>query len=511
MKNWYLLSRIDDLLDQLQRSRVYSKIDPRSGYHQLRFQEEDILKTAFRIRYGHHEFQVMPFGLTNTPVEFMDLMNQVCKPYLDKFVIVFINDILIYSKSKEEHAEHLKLILELLKNEELYAKFLKCNFWLSRIAKPIKKLTQKNVKFDWSEKAKATFQLLKQKVIAYVSRQLKIHEKNYTTHDLELGAVVFALKMWRHYLYGTKCVVFTDHKCLQHILDQKELNMRKCEAIKEENFGTEYLYGMIKNLEQRTDETLYLNGRSWIPCRGNLRELITYESHKSKYSIYPRSDKMYQDLKKLYLWPNMKAEIATYVNLGTQLDISTTYHLQTDGQSERTIQTLEDMLCACVGDAQLTGPKIAHETTKKIIQIKKRIQAARDKQKIYTDMRRKPLEFKVRDKVMLKVSPWKGVIRFDKQGKLNPLYIRPFKILAKVGMLSYRLELPEQLSQVYSTFHVSNLKKCFVDEALGISLDDIQIDGMLNFIEEPVKIMDREVKWLKQSRIPTVKVRLNSR
>ncbi|GJV34833.1 putative reverse transcriptase domain-containing protein [Tanacetum coccineum] len=250
---------IDDLFDQLQGSSIYSKIDLRSGYHQLRVREEDILKTAFRTRYCHYKFQVMPFGLTNAPV------------------------------NKQEHDEHLKLILELLKTEELYAKFSKCEFWIpkvqflghvidsqglaeyyrrfiegfSKIAKPMTKLTQKKVKFEWGDKQEATFQLLKQKlcsapilalpkgskdfiaycdalkkglgavlmqrekVIAYVSRQLKIHEKNYMTHDLELGAVVFALKIWRHYLYGTKCTVFTDHKSLQHILNQKELNMRQ--------------------------------------------------------------------------------------------------------------------------------------------------------------------------------------------------------------------------------------------------------------------------------------------
>ncbi|GJY04334.1 putative reverse transcriptase domain-containing protein [Tanacetum coccineum] len=286
VKNRYPLLRIDDLFDQLQGTR-----------------------------YGHYEFQVMLFGLTNTPAIFMDLMNRVCKPYLDRFVIVFINDILIYSKSRKEHEGHLKLILRLLKEGELYAKFLKCDFWLSKvqflghvidseginfdptkvesilgvtqdtnrdssifrfgrllpmiyrrflkIARPMTKLTQKSVKFDWGERAEAAFQLLKQKlcsapilalsegsenfvvycdashkglgavlmqkekVIAYTSRQLKVHEKNYTTHDQELGVVVFSLKMWRHYLYGTKCVVFTDHKSLQHILDQKELNMRQ--------------------------------------------------------------------------------------------------------------------------------------------------------------------------------------------------------------------------------------------------------------------------------------------
>ncbi|GJU08082.1 putative reverse transcriptase domain-containing protein [Tanacetum coccineum] len=600
---------------------------------------EDIPKTAFRNRYGLYEFQVMPFGLTNAPAVFMDLMN----------------------RSEGEHAEHLKLILELLKKEELYAKFSKCEFWLSKvqflghvidslagyyrrfidgflnIAKPMTKLTQKSVKFDWTEKAEAAFQLLnqklcsapilplpegsenfmvycdashkglgavlmkKEKAIAYASRQLKIHEKNYTTHDLELGAVVFALKMWRHYLYGTKCVVFTDHKSLQHILDQKELNMRqrrwlellsdydceihyhprkanvvadalsrkerikplRVEARKEENYGTEDLGGMIKNLEPHADGTLCLRNRSWIPYFGDLRTLIMHESHKSKYLIHHGSDKMYQDLKKLYWWPNMKAEIATYVNkcltcakvkaecqkpsgllvqsvipvwkwenitidFVTKLSKTSSGQdaIWTNGQSERTIQTLEDMLCACVidfgkgwdrhlplkcrspvcwaevGDAQLTGPEIIHETTEKIIQIKKRIQAACDRQKSYADKRHKPLEFHAGDKVMLKVSPWKGVIRFGKRGKLNPRYIGPFKILAKVVTVAYRLELPEQLIRVHSTFHVSNLKKCFSDEPLAIPLNEIHIDDKLNFIEEMVEIMDREVKRLNQSRIP---------
>ncbi|GJZ11912.1 putative reverse transcriptase domain-containing protein [Tanacetum coccineum] len=418
----------------------------------------------------------------------------------------------------------------------------------------------------------------KEKAIAYASRQLKIHEKNCTTHDLELGVVVFALKMWRHYLYGTKCVVFTDHKSLQHILDQKELNMRQrrwlellsdydCEiryhhgkenvtkARKEENYGLEDLCGMIKKLEPRADRTLFLNNRSWIPNIGKLRELIIHESHKSTYSIHPGSDKMYQDMKNLYWWSNMKAEIANYVALGTQLDTSTAYHLQTDGQSERTIQTLEDMLRACVidfgngwdkhlplvefsfnnsyhtsikvvsfkalygckcrspifwaevRDVQLTGPEIVRETTEKIIQIKQRIQVARDRHKSFADRNKKPREFKVGEMVMLKVSPWKGVIRFGKQGKWNPRYVGPFKILARVGTVAYRPELPEQLSRVHSTFNVSNLKKCYINEPLTVPLDEIHIDDKLNFVEEPVEVMDREVKQLKQSRIPIVKIR----
>ncbi|GJZ93245.1 putative reverse transcriptase domain-containing protein [Tanacetum coccineum] len=271
VKNRYPLPRIDDLFDQLQGSSTYSKIDLRSGYHQLRLRDKYIPKTTFRTRYGHYEFQVMPFGLTNAPAVFMDLMNCVCKPYLDKFMIVFIDDILIYSRNKEEHENHLRIILELLKKEKLYAKFSKCDFWISTVqflrhiidsqgihVDPAK------IKYIWGEDQESAFQLLKQKlckapilalpegnndffvycdaslqgmgavlmqrekVIAYASRQLKSHEENYTIHDLELRAVMFALKIWRHYLYGTKCIVFTDQKSLQHILDQKELNMRQC-------------------------------------------------------------------------------------------------------------------------------------------------------------------------------------------------------------------------------------------------------------------------------------------
>ncbi|KAD5960634.1 hypothetical protein E3N88_12106 [Mikania micrantha] len=286
IKNRYPLPRIVDLFDQLQGAQYFSKIDLRSGYHQLWIQEEDIPKTAFRTRYGHYEFIVMPFRLTNAPAVFMDLMNRVCKPYLDQFVIVFIDDILIYSRNEKEHEQHLKTVLELLKNEQLYAKFSKCEFWLrevqflghvinsngihvdpakieaiknwhvpttpteirsflglagyyrrfisnfSKIALPLTKLTHKKgnddfvVFCDASHKGLGCVLMQRDKVIACASRQLKIHEKNYTTHDLELGAVVFALKIWRHYLYGTKCTNFIDHKSLQHIFDQKELNMR---------------------------------------------------------------------------------------------------------------------------------------------------------------------------------------------------------------------------------------------------------------------------------------------
>ncbi|GKB14399.1 putative reverse transcriptase domain-containing protein, partial [Tanacetum coccineum] len=310
--------------------------------------------------------------------------------------------------NKQEHKEHLKLILELLKKEELYAKFSKCKFWIPKVqflghvidkaafqllkqklcSAPILALPEGSEDFiayyDASKKGLGVVLMQREKVIAYASCQLKIHEKNYTTHDLELGAVVFALKIWRYYLYRTKCTVFTNHKSLQHILNQKELNMRqRCwldllndydceiryhlgkanvvadalsrkerdqplrvralvmtiglnfpkqilyaqtEARKPENIKNEDVGGMlVKNskdlekfrtekLEPRADGALCFNGRSWLPCYGDLRTVIMHESHKSKYSIHPGSDKMYQDMKKLYWWPNMKANIATYVS-----------------------------------------------------------------------------------------------------------------------------------------------------------------------------------------------------
>nr|GEY01667.1 putative reverse transcriptase domain-containing protein [Tanacetum cinerariifolium] len=668
VKNRYPLLRIDDLFDQLQGLSIYSKIDLRSGYHQLRVQEADIPKTAFRTRYGHYKFRVMSFGLTNAPAIFMDLINRVCKPYLDKFVIVFIDDIIIYSKNEQEHGEHLKLILELLKKEKLYAKFSKCEFWIPRVQFLGHVIDSRGIHVDPAKIDSAPILALPEGAEDF------IHEKDYTTHDLELGAVVFALKNWRHYLYETKCTVFTDHKSLQHILDQKELNMRqrhwlellsdydceiRChpgkanvvadalsrkerikplrvralvmttgldlpkkilaaqtEAKKPENLKKEDVGGMlIKNLkdrekfrkeklEPRTDGTICLNNRIWLPCYDDLRALIMHEVHKSKYYVHLGSDKMYQDLKQLYWWPNMKADIATYVSkclpclrvkaehqkpssllvqpeipqwkwdnitmdfvtklprtssgyetIWVIVDRLTKYaHFlpmrEDDSMDKLTKLYLKEVVtrhgipisiifdrdpsyhasikaapfealhgrkcrspvcCAEVGDAQLTGPEIIQQTTEKIVQIKQRLQAVRDRQKSYADVRRKLLEFQVGDKVMLKVSPWKGVIRFGKRGKLNPRYIGPFKVLAKVGTIAYRLKLPQQLSRVHSTFHVSNLKKCLSHEPFAIPLDELHIDDKLRFVEEPVEIMDREIKRLMQSRIPIIKVRWNSK
>nr|GEY67004.1 putative polyprotein [Tanacetum cinerariifolium] len=468
----------------------------------------------------------------------------------------------------------------------------------------------------------------REKLIAYASRQLKIHEKNYTTHDLELGAVVFALKIWRHYLYGTKCTVFTDHKSLQKILDQNELNMRQrrwlellsdynweiryhpgkanvvpdalsrkervplrvralvmtigldlpkqilkaqTEAQIPENIKNEDVGGMLienaknpeairtEKLEPSADGTLGLNSGSWLPCYGDLRTVIMHESHKSKYSIHPGSEKTYQDIKKLYWWPNKKANIATYVSkcltcakvkaehqrpsgllvqpkipkwkwdnimmdFVTKLPKSSqgldkldmqrayvidfgngwvkhfplvefsynnSYHASTKAAPFEALYGRKCRSPVCwaeVGQVQLTGLELVQETIEMIIQIKQRIQNFRDRQKSYVDLKRKPMVFQVGDKVMLKVSPWKGVVRFSKREKLNPRYVKPFKVLKKVGAVAYKLELPQDLSRVHNIFHLSNLKKCYSDDPLVVPLEGLQVDDKLHFVEEPVEI-----------------------
>ncbi|GKD71990.1 putative reverse transcriptase domain-containing protein [Tanacetum coccineum] len=308
--------------EELSGSQYLSKIDLRSGYHQLRVHEDDIPKTAFRTRYGHFEFTVIPFGLTNTPT------------------------------TREEHEMHLGLVLELLKKENLYAKFSKCEFWLREIQflghvingdgihvdpskieadklcnAPVLALPDGSEDFvvycDASGLGLGCVLMQKGKVIAYESRQLKIHEKNYTTHDLELGAVVFALKIWRHYSYGTKSVIYTDHKSLQHIFSQKELNMHSVAGwsflvIMTVKFATipssikdrilvaqKEAYddfaglqrGLDEMIEHRSNGALYYLNRIWVPLKGVVRTLIMDEANRSKYFVHPGADKMYYDLR----------------------------------------------------------------------------------------------------------------------------------------------------------------------------------------------------------------------
>ncbi|GJZ86084.1 putative reverse transcriptase domain-containing protein [Tanacetum coccineum] len=370
VKNRYPLPRIDDLFDQLQGSSIYSKIDLRLGYHQLRVREQDIPKTAFQTRYGHYEFQVIPFGLTNEPaVQFLGHVIDSRGIHVDPAKIESIKD------------------WELLRHRQRSAKYRSC--WLLSQQKlcsaPILDLPKGSEDFvvycDASHKGLGVVLMQRDKVIAYASRQLKIHEKNYTTHDLELGSG---------------------------------------------DCGSTY----------------------------NICSLLA-----------PKETDPLDKLARLYL-----------NRIVARHGIPVSIICDRDGRKRR----------------------------KDRPDIKQRIQQP-GRQKSYTDLKRKPMEFEVGDIVMLKVSPWKGVVRFGKWGKLNPRYVGPFKVLAKVGKVAYRLELPQELSRVHHTFHVSNLKKCYADEPLVMPLEGIHVDDKLQFVEEPVEIMEREIKRLKQSRIPLVK------
>ncbi|WOH15373.1 hypothetical protein DCAR_0934911 [Daucus carota subsp. sativus] len=799
--------------------------------------EPSVQNTAFRTRYGHFEFLVMPFGLTNAPAVFMALMNKVFQPFLDKFVIVFIDDILVYSKSKSEHEEHLRTALQILRENQLYAKLSKCEFWLdhvvflghvisskgievdpkkieaiwnwevpknvtevrsflgmagyyrrfvegfSRIAGPMTKLLRKNVPFQWTEEAQQSFDELKRrltsapvlttpsgqggfvvysdasqqglgcvlmqygKVIAYASRQLRPHEKSYPVHDLELAAIVFALKIWRHYLYGETFQIFTDHKSLKYLMSQKELNMRQrrwVELLKDYDCTLEYHPGKanivadalsrkcssVANLQGSTfpslvelrkmniglevdtcgvllatlnirpvlkeriqkaqindpklrdavervrqgqetqftlyEDTLMLGNRICVPNDEDLRREILDEAHNAPYAMHPGATKMYNTMKSHYWWSGMKRDVAEftakcltcqqvkvehqapagklhplsipewkwekitmdfvtnlpktrkgndaiwiivdrltksahflpirwgctldhlaqrYVNeivrlhgvpisivsdrdprftsrfwkslqeaMGTRLNFSTAFHPQTDGQSERTIQTLEEMLRACViefkgswdeyialmefaynnhfhssigmapyealygrkcrsplywdkeGTIILEGPELVQNAVDKVNIVKAKLKATQDRQKSYVDQNRREMEYQVGDKVFLKVSPWKGVMRFSNKGKLSPRYIGPYEIIEKIGPLAYRLALPPELSQIHDVFHVSMLRRYRSDPTHVLKDPGIEINDNLSYIEEPVKIIGHKTKQLRNREIPLVKV-----
>ncbi|GJX64246.1 putative reverse transcriptase domain-containing protein [Tanacetum coccineum] len=515
VKNRYPLPRIDDLFDQLQGSRFFSKIDLWSV--------------------------------------FMDLMNMVCKPYLDKFVIVFIDDILIYSKMKEDHEVHLGLVLEMLRKEKLYAKFFQVEDFV--------------VYCDASNQGLGCVLMQRGKVIAYASRQLKTHEKNYMMHDLELGAVVFALKTWRHYLYGTKSVIYTDHKSLQHIFDQKELNMlqrrwielfsdyeceiryhpgkanvmadalsrkerlkprrvralamtvqmgmrerlqvAQSEALRQENILMENLHCLDQQMEKKEGESLYFMDRIWVPLIGDVRTIIMDEAHKTKYFVHPGADKMYYDLRDRYWWPGMKRDIATYVSKCLTCSKVKAEHQRPSvdrlTKSAHFLAIREDYSTERLAKIYVDEIVARHGVPVSIISDRDGRFTSRCWQTVQKSYIRNGFGYEYGFFIP------NGVIRFGKKGKLAPRYVRPFEILERTGLVAYRLRLPKELSGVHDTFHVSNLKKCLADASLHVPLDEIKVDKTLRFVEEPVEIMDREVRSLKRSKIALVKVRWNSK
>nr|AAM14693.1 Putative polyprotein [Oryza sativa Japonica Group]ABB46770.2 retrotransposon protein, putative, Ty3-gypsy subclass [Oryza sativa Japonica Group] len=760
IKNKYPLPRIDDLFDQLEGATVFSKIDLRSGYHQLRIREEDIPKTAFTIRYGLFECTVMSFGLTNAPAFFMNLMNKVFMEYLDKFVVVFIDDILIYSKTKEEHEEHLRLALEKLREHQLYAKFSKCEFWLSEVKFLGHVISSGGVAVDpsnvelvlswkqpktvseirsflglagyyrrfienFSKIARPMTRLLQKEV-----KQLRPHENNYPTHDLELAAVVHALKIWRHYLFGNRTEIYTDHKSLKYIFTQPDLNMRQrrwlelikdydmeihyhpgkanvvadalsrksycnmsegrrlpwelCQEFEKLNLGI-VSKGFVAALEAKPtlfdqvreaqvndpdiqeikknmrrgkaigfveDEqgTVWLGERICVPENKELKDTIMKEAHETLYSIHPGSTKMYQDLKQQFWWASMRHEIAEYValcdvcqrvkaehqkpagllqplkipewkweeigmdfitglprtsaghdsiwvvvdrltkvahfipvkttytgnklaelymarvvclhgvpkkivsdrgsqftskfwqklqlELGTRLNFSTAYHPQIDGQTERVNQILEDMLRACVldfggswdnnlpyaefsynnsyqaslqmspnealydrkcrtpllwdqtGERQVFGTDILREAEEKVKIVQERLRIAQSRQKSYADNRCRDLAFEEGDCVYLRVTPLRGVHRFQTKGKLAPRFVGPFKIVSRRGEVAYQLELPPSMAGIHDVFHVSQLKKCLRVPTEETDPDRIELQEDLTYVEKPVRILE---------------------
>jgi hypothetical protein len=591
------------------------------------------------------------------------------------------------------------------------------------------------------------------KVVAYASRQLKVHEKNYPTHDLELAAVVFALKIWRHYLYGERFDLFSDHKSLKYIFSQKDLNMRQrrwMELIKDYDFTLQYHPGkanvvadalsrkpqchlasiirdhwsmlgiliecnltpsvnmhgvfignlvvqptiisqiiqaqgkdedLVKHVQAmkekhpedwstHTGRGMQFRGRLCVPNIATLKEDIMQEAHRSKFTIHPGGMKMYKDLKKNYWWNNMKRDIAAYVSrcltcqmvkaehlrkggllqplkipewkwehitmdfitglprtqkandaiwvivdrltksahflpikitdsidvlsklylrevvrlhgvpvsivsdrdarftsrfwvslqtaMKTKLNMSTAFHPQTDGQTERVNQVIEDMLRSCildfggswedhlyliefaynnsyhssigmapfealygrpcrtpicwaeVGEAILPGPDIIKQSAEVITLIKERLKTAQSRQKSYADRHRRRVEFQDGDRVLLKVSPMRGVIRFGKKiAKLSPRFIGPFEIIEKVGDLAYRLDLPQNLSNVHNVFHVSMLREYKPDNSHVIDHSTIELSEDVTYEEAPVRILSREVRKLRTKEIPLVKIQWN--
>ncbi|KAL2246181.1 UNVERIFIED_CONTAM: Transposon Ty3-I Gag-Pol polyprotein [Sesamum indicum] len=610
IKNKYPLPRIDDLLDQLKGATVFYKIDLRSGYWQLRIEKESIPKTAFRTKYGHYEFVVMPFGFTNVPAAFMSLMNKTLQPFLHQFVIVFIDDILIYSSSPEEHEQHLRTIFQILREKQFtknsanvsfgwkgvqpdpakvkaileweppknvseirsflglagyYRRFVKD---FSIIAKPLTNLLKKNAPFNCNDKCAQSFEELKKKltsapilvlpsgdggyvvftdasrqglgcvlmqhwrVIVYASRQLRPHEINYLTHDLELATIVHALKIWRHYLYWETqrrwMELLKDYDCtidyhpgkaniVADALSRKTgdqlagmicYNMEYLTAlramdvhfsiggdillatiqvkpslkdkIKDAQARDPYLQRMKPKVQKeksdqfiiQEDGTLLNGKRICVPNVEELRMKIMHEAHYAPYAKHPGNliiggqalaGKLHPLTIPEWKWEKITMDFviglprtfrrhdAIWV-IVDRLTISA--HFLPIRQNDSL-----DKLAELYVSEILEGLELVQETVDKIKTVKKCLKEAQDRQKSYVDKHQREMEYQVGEKVFLKVSPWRGILSFGKQGKLSPRYIGRYEILERVGPLAYRLALPTELSQIHDVFHISMIRR----------------------------------------------------
>ncbi|KAA3477770.1 DNA/RNA polymerases superfamily protein [Gossypium australe] len=695
IKNKYPLSRIDDLFNQLKGAIIYSKINLRSSYYQLRVKDSDVPKSAFRTRYGHFEFLVMPFGLTNAPTVFMDLMNLIFRPYLDRLVVVFIDDILIYSQDESEHADNCLLNLantkvgflgHIVSVEGIQVDLSKISAvvdWkpprnvsevrsflglagyyrcfvkgFSMIATPMTRLLQKDVKFEWSEKCQQCFEqwleLLKdyELVIDYHPRKA-----NLVTDTLSRN---FLFALWA---MNTQLTLSNDGSILIELKAKPLFLQQICETQKFENDlqakRVQCELTSDSNYQIRSNDCLMFRDRICIPKNSKLIQKILHEAQSGCLSVHPGSTKMYNDLKQMYWWSSMKRDISEFVSrclvcqqvkaehqvpsgllqpmmipewkwdrvtmdfvsglplslkkkddvwvvvdrltnttnysldklvelyiseivrlhrvlisiisdrdprftsqfwkklqeaLSTRLQFSTAFHLQTDGQSERVIQILEYMLrcyilefdgnwekylplveftynnsfqssikmalyealygCKCqtplhwtdLSEKKIHGVDLIRDTKEKVKVIRDSLKATSDQQKSYADLKRKDIEFQVNDKVFLKVSPWKKIFRFGFKGKLSLRFNGPYEIIERIGPVAYRLTLPSKLEKIHNVFHVSMLHGYRSEPSHVISSTEIEIQLDMTYNEEPIRILARKVKELRNKCIALVKV-----
>ncbi|XP_073291016.1 uncharacterized protein [Primulina huaijiensis] len=458
IKDKYPLPRIDDLFDQLQGAKVFSKIDLRSVYYQLKVREADVSKTAFKTRYGHYEFLVMSFGLTNAPSVFMDLMNRVFKPYLDSFVIVFIDDILIYSKTRELHAEHLRTILQLLREKQLYAKLKKCEFWHYLYGEKCEVFTDyKSLKYLFSQKELNMRQRIWLELV-------KDYDVTISYHLGKANVVADAL--------SRKSVSSLSSSIQKPLL----LDLQRSEIAMVEQGTIARLSALVNINHQRPDATLQS-----LPIPQWKWEHITMDF----VTRLPRTPKGYNSI---WVIVDRLTKSAHF------LPVKVTFTMN---------QYAEAYVAEIV---RLHGPELVQQTADVIALIRNRMKMAQSRQKIYANIRRRLLEFEFGDHVFVKIAPLKGIMRFGRKGKLSPRFIGPFEILDWIGERAYRLALPPNLDRVHNVFHVSMLKKYISNPSHVLRHEPLDLMPNLTYQEVPIQILDRKVKVLRKKEIGIIKI-----
>ncbi|XP_049364359.1 uncharacterized protein LOC125829149 [Solanum verrucosum] len=527
IKNRYPLPRIGDLFNQLKGAKVFSKIDLRSGYHQLRVREKDIPKTAFRTRYGHYVFLVMPFGLTNAPA---------CEFWLDE---VAFQGHVVSTEGVKVDPSKIQAFVE----------------W-----KPPKSLTEKEVKFIWDDKCQESFETLKSLLTQAPILTLPIEGKDYVVYSDAchngLGCLLMHegkelnlrqcrwLELIKDYdctidYHPAKANVVADALSrksfasislspLPLLLELRAMNVYftldsngsaianlrvkpiLLEQVKEAQMLDDKLVKLSREVKsgEKLDFTytedggLFYQTRLCVPNDDKLRREILNEAYASPYAMHPGGTKMYRTIKENYWWNDRDPRFTSRFwgslqeALGTKLKFSTSFHPQTNGQSERVIQILEDMLRACIMEFEEDKVKI----------IKDHLKISSDRQKSYADLKRRDIEYQVGDKVFLRVSPWKKIMRFGQKRKLSPRFIGPYEILERVGPVAYKLALQPELDKIHNVFHVSMLRRYRSDRSHVLPVESIEVNLDLTYNEELILILAREVKQLRNKRIPLVKV-----